>query len=141
VTDAAGRASAVYRLPTVTGPASVLAEVTGGTTPALFRSTVLPATAVAMAVAGGNGQTDSVTSVLAPFRVTVRDSFGNLAPGAVVSWEVIEGDGQLSSATSVADQSGVAQVVYTLGAAVGTHRVTARLGSGATVSFTATATP
>jgi hypothetical protein len=141
VGDAAGRAAAIYRLPTTTGTASVLAEVTGGTVAAVFRATILPATPVALAITAGNGQTDSVTTVLAPFRVTVRDRFGNLVPGAVVAWEVTQGDGILSGASSVAGAQGVAEVVYTLGATPGLQQVTARLPNGTSVVFTATATP
>jgi hypothetical protein len=141
VGDAAGRVTATYRLPTVTGSATVLAELTGGVVPALFRSTVLPASPAALERIAGNAQSDSVTATLAPFQVRVRDQFGNLVPGATVAWHVIQGDGTLSAVTSMTNGLGVAEVVYTLGTTPGQHQVSARLPSGAAVTFTATATP
>jgi hypothetical protein len=140
-TDALGRAATVYRLPTTAGTVNVVAEIPGTAISQVFSATVTPATPFALALSGGGGQSAPAGSVLAPFAVRVTDRFGNPAPGAVVSWEVLGGGGSLSGTNSAADAAGVARVTYTLGPAPGPNSVRAALAAGATLTVTATATP
>ena len=140
-TTPVGLAFATYRLPTRAGAANVVADVPGRNLTALFQVTVLPATPVALKLTAGDAQTDSVTRTLAPFEVSVADQFGNDAPGAIVSWEVVSGGGMLEAPATPADGDGVARVRYTLGQTPGVNVVRAKLPSGAIVSFTATGMP
>jgi len=115
---------------------------------------VLPAAPAAIAIASGNAQTAVVAHVLAaPLRVTVRDRYGNLAPGASVLFTVTSGGGSVDAvqggapdSTALADAGGVATCeVTTLGtvAGAGNNAVRARLAAqpAAQVTFTASALP
>jgi hypothetical protein len=140
ITDATGRAATTYRLPLLRGPVTVVAGVTQAGLSTSFHAEATAATPAALAVAAGDGQSGPVQTVLMPFVVRVTDRFGNLAPGATVAWSVVSGGGTLSGAQSVTDGEGLAQIVYTLGPAPGTATIRASLPSGATMTFTATAT-
>jgi hypothetical protein len=100
-----------------------------------------PGPAYAIAMTDGNGQTAPPGQLLSPFRVTVRDQTGNRVPTAEVFWSVLQGGGTLSHVYTVTDSLGNAEVVYSMGPTPGSQLVTASLSSGATVTFTATATP
>ncbi|MBS1240701.1 MAG: hypothetical protein H6R40_128, partial [Gemmatimonadetes bacterium] len=139
-TDADGYARTTAILGPVAGP-----QLFDATAPNLravtFVLEAVPGPATAIAVAAGNGQTAAAGQPLTPFQVTVRDQTGNRVPMADVFWNVVQGGGTLSSGYTVTDSLGKAEVVYTLGKTPGTQLVTARLSSGAVVTFTATATP
>ena len=98
-----------------------------------------PATVIIYA---GNSQTGDVGSQLPdPLCTNVRDAAGNLIIGAVVTYTVASGGGQLAAPTSPpTDLTGIATSGrWTLGGTVGTQTVTASSGSAVPVTFSATA--
>jgi hypothetical protein len=93
-----------------------------------------------LAIVQGDGQTAAVGTQLDPFLVRVLDGAGGPVIGAIVEWSVVAGGGDLSSATSLSGEGGLADVVYTLGTGAGTQEVRASVvGSPLEVIFTATA--
>ncbi|MGE5180146.1 MAG: hypothetical protein ACM3PF_13745 [Bacteroidota bacterium] len=114
---------------------------------------VTPAVAATLAVTGGQGQTAVVHQMLAqPLQITARDAFGNLVPGAVVSFRSRGGVDSLDVARgapadsdAVTDASGAARCeVVRLGtvAGSGANRVVAALPApGDSVLFVASALP
>ena len=64
-----------------------------------------------------------------PLVVRVRDSEGKSLPGARVTWDIVEGGGSISPATSTTNSNGIAQAEWTLGASDGPHEATATVGS------------
>jgi hypothetical protein len=88
-------------------------------------------------IVSGSGQTGGVNLQLAnPLVVRVRDTNGNVVVGALVSWTT--SDGSLSSATTLTGVDGLTSVTWTLGPTVGQQLATATIGSGQSVTFTAT---
>jgi uncharacterized protein YjdB len=102
-----------------------------------------------IAIAGGDGQSDSVHSVLPePLSVLVTDTAGTPVSGVTIDW-ILDAQAQESGvALSVnrvtTDASGIASVSLTLGGALGTVQVRATITDGSArlvgVVFTATAT-
>jgi hypothetical protein len=128
--------------------AGVFQAVRSGSTEIFVRVEDLEARATIMvdlelgslAIVEGDGQTGEVGAQLDPFVVRVLDGAGGPIIGAIVEWSVVAGEGDLSSATSLSGEGGLADVVYTLGTGAGTHEVRASLvGSPLEVTFTATA--
>jgi Bacterial Ig-like domain (group 1) len=72
--------------------------------------------------------------------VRVADQFGNPVPNARVEWQVIYGEGQVTSPTTATDAEGIASVNWTLGNRIGEHKLTATIegATGSPVTFTAT---
>jgi hypothetical protein len=72
-------------------------------------------------------------------RVRVVDRFGNLVPNVPVAWQVISGEGRVSSPITTTDPEGTASVEWTLGNRIGVHKLTAAIESavGSPVTFTA----
>ena len=94
-------------------------------------------TAANIEIVSGSGQTGAVNAQLAnPLVVRVRDTNGNIVVGALVSWTT--SDGSLSSATTQTGVDGLTSVTWTLGPTVGQQLATATIGSGQSVTFTAT---
>jgi hypothetical protein len=118
------------------------AGLTGATSDAF---NVLAGTAAVAAVQAGNGQTAAPGAAVAiPPAVIVKDGFGNVKPGASVTFAVASGGGTITGGSQTTNASGIAAVgSWTLGSA-GTNTLTATVsGSGITgnpVTFTATAT-
>jgi hypothetical protein len=137
--DVTGRARSTYRLPAAPGVFHVLATVNGLPDTVTFTATAAVASPSVISVSSGDAQEDAPGSELAPFVVRVADQFGNAVAGVTVTWEVEDGDGTLSAATSVTDAAGLAAVTYTLGPDPGSHSIRAQLPGGASVVFTATA--
>ena len=99
--------------------------------------------AASMTLNAGNSQSRTVGSAVtvAP-SVLVRDAFSNPAVGAVVTFAVTGGSGQLTGASAIVDGSGIARVgSWTLGTTAGANQLTATLGILAPVIFSATGTP
>ena len=74
-----------------------------------------------------------------PLIVRVADRFGNPVSGAVVTWVVTAGDGELSPLGSETGADGTAAVSWELGDQVGVQKVTAAMPgvTGSPVTFTA----
>jgi uncharacterized protein YjdB len=102
-----------------------------------------------IAIAGGDGQSDSVHSALPePLGVLVTDTVGTPVSGVTVDWildpQAQESGVALSVNRVTTDASGIASVSLTLGGALGTVQVRATITDGSAqltgVVFTATAT-
>jgi hypothetical protein len=90
----------------------------------------------------GSHPVDTVLATLAPFAVFVRDHNDAPVSGVIVTWSAT--DGSLSSATSVTDANGIAEVTFTLGpTATSDLRVTADVSGliGSPIRFQARSTP
>jgi len=74
-----------------------------------------------------------------PLVVRVADRFGNPVSGAVVTWAVMAGDGELSLHASETGADGTTAVSWELGDQVGVQKVTAAMPgiTGSPVTFTA----
>lgn len=71
-------------------------------------------------VVGGNTQTAAVgTQLPQPLVVKVTDASGHVLKGQVVNWVVTAGGGQVFAGTSLSDQQGMAQELWTLGPVAG----------------------
>ncbi|MDZ7268028.1 MAG: Ig-like domain-containing protein [candidate division KSB1 bacterium] len=149
VTDSEGKARAEVKLGNRAGQFFVDATH-GSLPPARFTLNATGGAAARMEITAtnnGNNQTGPGGQALPkPFSVTVRDANNNPVAGHQVSWVVLEGEGRLSSYTSVTDLNGVATTTLTLGSVQANHRVEARSHNasglalaGSPVVFTATA--
>ncbi|MGH7591089.1 MAG: hypothetical protein ACREL2_06585, partial [Gemmatimonadales bacterium] len=140
VTDSLGHASTPITLSPVAGPQKFLARV-GALAPDTFTVTALAGAPSAIAIQGGNAQTDTTDLPLAlPLAVKVTDAFGNAVTGTKVAWLKVAGGGAVAADTTASDSVGVASVGYTLGALARTDTISATLaGTSAKVTFTATA--
>jgi serine/threonine protein kinase/alpha-tubulin suppressor-like RCC1 family protein len=127
VTDENGLAQATLRLPNRPGNMMVLAQV--------FDSDTLKTLLAVTAEIGppqrvlsilGDGQAGSPGQTLAELvGVRVVDAFGNAVPDVDVRFQVLQGAGQVSPATSQTDDQGRAFARWTLGSTGGTHMVAA----------------
>jgi hypothetical protein len=98
-----------------------------------------PAVATTITVSSGNNQTVAPSAAAAlPLKVKVADQYAANMSGQTVTWTITAGTGTLSSATSTTDASGIAQVTYTAGTAVGATTVTAKVGTTLTTTFAIT---
>jgi hypothetical protein len=89
----------------------------------------------------GQGQIGVVSQALAaPIAVVVTDQSGVPIANAAVTWLPNAGSGSVSSATTMTDANGVAQVTWTLGTVAGVDSVQAQIAAGASTIITATAT-
>ncbi|HLQ67727.1 MAG TPA: hypothetical protein VK123_10915, partial [Candidatus Limnocylindrales bacterium] len=114
---------------------------------------VIPAAAATLAILSGQGQTAVVNQELAlPLRVSARDAFQNLVPGATVTFRVVAGGGFVDAirggaadSTGVTNGSGVAACdVARVGTVAGAsnNRYRAALPApGDSAFFDASATP
>ena len=106
---------------------------------ARFVATAVAGPVAALGIQRGDGQTAAAGGQLADsLLVQATDSYGNLVPGATVSWTVASGGGSLSRSSDVTTETGFASTKWTLGPEAGEQSVNATSGT-AVVSFTATA--
>ncbi|MDT8340129.1 MAG: leishmanolysin-related zinc metalloendopeptidase [Longimicrobiales bacterium] len=120
VTDAQGEAApTVWILGAAAGGQELEASFPG-LDPVLFAADALPGAPRGLAIEAGGFQTGAIGQPLAdPVRIRVEDRFGNAVPGGAVEAAVTAGGGSVAGATVVADASGVAEVLWTLGSVVG----------------------
>jgi photosystem II stability/assembly factor-like uncharacterized protein len=136
--DADGMVEAVWTLGGRAGDQSASAEAAGEV--ASFGATaVAGAAAVLDKVAGDGGDAEVGSS--RTLRVSVTDAHGNPVAAAAVGWEVTDGGGTLSAASSESGEDGVAEVVWTLGSQAGENRASAAAAGVAGVSFAVSGTP
>ena len=140
-TDASGLASAVLRLGGSPGVNRVLAAVGPPPLQVEFSATGTLGVADSIVAISGDSASAPPNTTLPAFVVKVTDRFGNPIPLIQVTWEVLLGDGQLNTSTSVSNGAGLASASYTLGPSLGVHRIRARIPSGDSYIFTATAAP
>ncbi|HEX8830817.1 MAG TPA: Ig-like domain-containing protein, partial [Longimicrobium sp.] len=74
-----------------------------------------------------------------PVAVRVEDRFGNRVAGAVIAWQLPEGQGTVTPTQAGTDSTGVAAAQWTLAYAVGAHTLTAFAGTSLSTQFTAAA--
>jgi hypothetical protein len=144
VTGADGRATVTYTLSTSSGDQIVEARakpvVPSSSLTTTFTAKAMPEAAVALVLAGGDGQRGEVSTALADsLAVQAVDRFGNGVAGVDVGWEVDGGSVSAGSVTTGAD--GRSAVQRTLGDRPGSYGTTAVASglAGSPVSFTATA--
>ncbi len=93
-------------------------------------------------IVGGDAQVGPVANLLGePLMVRVTDSVGYAVAGVLVSWAAAGDAGSLSPAVSPTDEEGLAVAEWTLGPRAGEAMAWATAEWGASVRFTATATP
>jgi hypothetical protein len=142
LTTASGEASAIWTLGTAPGTNTLTASV-NNLAPATFTATTTAGVATQIAPATPVEQEGTPGSpVGAAPAVAVRDRFNNPVAGVAVTFEVTEGGGSVSGASATTNGQGVAAVAsWTLGPNAGVNALTARTGSLAPVTFTATSRP
>ena len=88
-----------------------------GLAPLVFTANAVAGAPAELQVVEGSNQFGVEGEVAAfPLRVRVRDSFGNLVAGAVVSWSISTGGGSLAAPTSTSNAEGIATApAWTLG--------------------------
>ena len=141
-TDANGQASVGQWVLGTTPGANVLhAEIASTAISTNVTATAVAGAAVSAQVSGQQGFLALLNQQVAPApAVLVVDSYGNPVPGTIVTFTVTAGGGILSGATATSNAAGVAQVgSWTLGSTVGTNTIQARIGTGASVTFSAQA--
>ena len=145
-TDAAGHVAVQYVLSTTAGDQVVEAHAanvpdTNGVTS--FRVVAQPESPESLAMAGGNGQTAQVSTILPEsLAVMAVDRFGNGVPGVEVTWQPT-GGGEVSPRTDTTGADGRTAVARTLGNSPGSYGAVAKAQAleGAPVAFIATAVP
>jgi hypothetical protein len=146
-TNASGQAAVHYVLSTTAGEqvvearASAIVPDSNGLTS--FHVAAQPESPESLAMAGGNGQTAQVSTML-PESLAVRavDRFGNGVPGVEVIWQST-GGGEVSPQTDTTGADGRAAVAHILGNSPGSYGAVAKAQAleGPPVAFIATAVP
>lgn len=140
-TDANGRVAALWTLSTTPGTQGLRVVATSSIL-RQFGATASPNAPTAFQVESGNGQSSPVSQPLpSDPTVVVLDINGAPVKGVAVSWLVTGGAGRLNQGSTVTDNTGVAAVIWTLGAAPGPQQLTASIRGLPAVVFSATATP
>jgi hypothetical protein len=141
ITDANGRATTRWTLPSAVGSYSVSAVFSG--LPAVtFTGTATADLPTTIELVSGNTQSAPVGGALPnPLVVRVTDANDNPVANVGVIWAAV-GGGTVSEATTATNASGLAQVTRTLGVAPGLYTTTATVDglSGSPITFTSTAT-
>jgi hypothetical protein len=145
-TDASGHAAVQYILSTTAGDQIVEARasiVPESNAVASFHVVAQPESPESLAMAGGDGQTAQVNTVL-PESLAVKavDRFGNGVAGIEVNWQPT-GGGDVSARSDTTGPDGIAAVARTLGDSPGSYGVIARAEAleSPPVTFIATAVP
>ncbi len=149
-TNASGIAtSATLKANTVSGTFFAQATISGVASPALFTLTNNPDQPVGITIVSGQPQSTIVnTAFAAPLVAVVKDVYGNVVPGAIITFQaptvgsVAAFPGPSSTSTATSDAAGQAtSPTLTANAIAGTYTVSARIVSGAVVNFNLTNSP
>jgi hypothetical protein len=145
-TNASGQASTTVSANTVAGGYIVTASTAGITPPASFSLTNNPGIAASITATAGGGQSTTVhTTFTGDLLVTVRDAYGNVVPGASISFSTPgNGAGGVlgGGLTATTDSNGQVSKSITANTSAGNYTVTASTpGVIATVGFSLTNTP
>jgi hypothetical protein len=138
-TDSLGQATARWTLGPKTGRQRLRIQVGNPRSlpPLIVATGALPAPPAALAVAAGAGQRGTVGRPLGnPVVVIVRDARGNAVPGVAVIARAAEGS--VADSAVMTDARGRAAIQWSLGRAVGRHRLELR-ASGVDTVVTVTA--
>jgi hypothetical protein len=145
LTDAEGRAAALYTLPQQANDSmriTVTARVrTIGSSGGAWSITLLPAPPATMTIVSGNSQAGQAGGTLAlPLQVVARDQFGN--PLCLpIAWVASDGGSPASGTTTPTGSACIASNTWTLGPTPGTQTVTATVAPGVNATFTASVSP
>ncbi len=142
-TDTAGIArSPTWTLGLLAG-LNTLSATASGLPTVTFTAQGIVSLANSIALNGGNGQTDTVSTALGAYSVKVLDALGAPVAGVPVSWAVPPNSGTIAPAQSTTDVAGIATATRTLGTVAGIQTATASVGglTGSPVVFSATALP
>jgi outer membrane autotransporter protein len=140
-TDANGRALQGFRFGPSAGPIVIRASLSSSslaTVEALATSFVPN-----LIVVSGNNQSAPVSTALPldfVVQIAAPTSKAKALDGVAIQWSVVEGNGTLTSTTTLTDATGRAANRLTLGPNAGLNRVTASIEGGGSVSFDATGT-
>ncbi len=128
--DANGQSQITFRYGNITGPVSITASA-GSAGQVTFTAT---ATTGNSSIVSGNNQSGTTGSALLPFIA----QFGSSA-GVTVTWTLVQGNGTLTSPTTLTDGTGHATNTLTLGPNAGTVVVSASAPGYTSLTFTSTA--
>jgi hypothetical protein len=92
-----------------------------------------PGQPTTLAVVSGDAQSAIVASAL-PITIRVLDKRSRTVPNVSIQLVVTSGDGQLSTATAVSNDSGLVRVTWTLGTVAGEQALEAHVASDASVA-------
>ncbi|BAH39152.1 MAG TPA: hypothetical protein DGD08_09610 [Gemmatimonas aurantiaca] len=125
-----GEAATVWTLGRTAGVQRVTATLVSGVSDTIIAIGTAGAAAV-FALVDGDNQTVTVGQTSAPLQVRALDQYGNVVPSLAVTWSTTAGT--LSALQNTTGTNGVASV--TLQPAMGAQVVTARLATGASLTF------
>jgi adhesin/invasin len=133
-TDANGEAIVHWTLGTVAG-ADTLIGTTGDGTTSIIAATALADAVASITPVSGNAQDIAPGATPDPIVVKATDKYGNVVPGATITWSVSNG-GALDNTTTTTDDKGLAKVTLTSLAAPGTYTITASAPGLAPITIT-----
>ena len=108
------------------------------TFPSPITLTVTPGPPGVVTILQGNNQSGTPgTRLPVALLIQVTDAFGNILPGAPVTWKAVTPGVTISNIIATTDSNGKASVIATLGNSAGQQQVTATVG-GITQTFTLT---
>ncbi len=143
--DSNGTARERWTMGTTAGPQKIEARaVDANGSPvvyATFTATATPGPATTLRLDAGNAQTaQQLTTLPTSIRTKVVDQYGNPVPGAAVTFVLASNSGSVSPASVTTGAEGSASTSWTLGSALGTQTIEARVPGLAAAAFTATST-
>ena len=139
-TDREGRAWAHWQLGPQAGDQAMRATAVAPNAPSVtFRASGIAGAPASITRAGADliGTPGTQLDTLV---VSVADRFSNPVISATVDWSVQQGAGSVKPLGALTDVQGRARAIWTLGEAIGTHRLVVSAGT-ALQQFTATASP
>ncbi|PYX02206.1 MAG: hypothetical protein DMG86_07955, partial [Acidobacteria bacterium] len=135
-TDSTGKASSAYTTSTKAG-AVIVKALSTGITPVSFPETVTAGSVFTIALSAGNNQSSQAgTQFSQALVVTLTDQYGNLVPGAPVTFSDNSAGGSFSANPVTSDGAGRATVNYTAPTKAGSVSVTGSAGGVSSPSFT-----
>jgi hypothetical protein len=143
LTNSSGEASSTWVLGPQAGQQQVEARLVADESspaPVTFSADAVAAAPDTLDVASALGRAGrGGTELPDPLVVRVADRFGNLVSGAMVTWDVTAGGGQVSSRQSETGADGTTAVSWNLGDRAGVQKVTASIPgvTGSPITFTA----
>ena len=138
VTDPQGNASTTLTLSSTPGVNTVTASAPNFAA-VMFTATGRAGLAATIEKVSGDAQVGVAGQPLDDSLVVrLRDAYGNLVPGVIVTWTPDESGGSVSPSSGPTDAAGVARTRWTI--TEGSHAVSATAGSAGNVVFTGTGT-
>jgi adhesin/invasin len=133
-TDASGNAVVHWTLGTKAG-ADTLIGTTADSATSIITAVAVPDVAASIVLVSGDAQDLSAGAAPAPLVVMAVDKYGNMVPGATISWSTSAG-ATVDSSTTTTNSDGLAQVTPTIAGTPGTYTITASVPGVAPVTFT-----